>query len=168
MSKHFEPTVGASDEWYTPKYVFDALGETFDLDVAAPADPTHVHTPASTFIHTDSLSVPWFGFVWMNPPFGGRNGLVPWLEKWVSHGAGIALTPDRSSAGWWQYAAHEATSLLQVGHKVKFVRPDGTRGDKPTNGTTLFAIGDRADAALARAARKGLGWHSLVRKEEVA
>jgi hypothetical protein len=27
---------GESDEWYTPKYIFDALGLRFDLDVAAP------------------------------------------------------------------------------------------------------------------------------------
>lgn len=160
MNRHFEPTVGASDEWYTPRYIFDALGTTFDLDVAAPADLSHVTTPASTFIHANSLDVPWFGFVWMNPPFGGRNGLLPWLQKWAEHGNGIALTPDRSSAQWWQYAAHESTSLLQVVGKVKFVRPDGSVGDKPTNGTTLFAIGHQADAALERAASNGLGWWS--------
>lgn len=34
---------GKSDEWYTPKYVFDALGVVFDLDVAHPRD--HTHTP---------------------------------------------------------------------------------------------------------------------------
>lgn len=27
---------GKSDEWYTPKYIFDALNTWFDLDVAAP------------------------------------------------------------------------------------------------------------------------------------
>ena len=30
--------VGKSDEWYTPKYIFDALGVIFDLDVARPAN----------------------------------------------------------------------------------------------------------------------------------
>ena len=160
MSRHFEPSVGASDEWYTPRYIFDALGCTFDLDVAAPIDLTHVHTPAANFIHADSLSADWFGFVWMNPPFGGRNGLLPWLEKWAAHGNGIALTPDRSSAQWWQDVAHDSTSLMQVAGKVKFIRPDGSTGDKPTNGTTLFAIGPEADAALERASTAGLGWWS--------
>lgn len=28
-----------SDAWYTPPWVFEGLGVTFDLDVAAPADP---------------------------------------------------------------------------------------------------------------------------------
>jgi len=31
---HWE-AAGKSSEWYTPKYIFDALGCTFDLDVAA-------------------------------------------------------------------------------------------------------------------------------------
>ena len=30
---HWEAT-GKSDEWYTPKYIFDALGAEFDLDPA--------------------------------------------------------------------------------------------------------------------------------------
>jgi hypothetical protein len=38
----------------------------------------------------------------MNPPFGGRNGLAPWLDKFFANGNGIALTPDRTSAPWWQ------------------------------------------------------------------
>ncbi len=32
---HWEAS-GESNEWYTPKYIFDALGTRFDLDVAAP------------------------------------------------------------------------------------------------------------------------------------
>jgi hypothetical protein len=39
---------GESDEWYTPRYIFDALGERFDLCVAAPVDgPRHVPASAS-------------------------------------------------------------------------------------------------------------------------
>lgn len=35
MAAH-ELSVGTSDEYYTPRYVFDALGVWFDLDVAHP------------------------------------------------------------------------------------------------------------------------------------
>ncbi len=31
----WEPTAGASDEWYTPEYVFDALDCMFDMDGAS-------------------------------------------------------------------------------------------------------------------------------------
>src|SRR5690554_3391996 len=94
---------GASDEWYTPAYIFDAMGARFDLDVAHPNGRT-THVPAGRFYWSASLDLDWSGFVWMNPPFGGRNGIVPWLEKFIIHGNGVALTPDRTSAEWWQYA----------------------------------------------------------------
>jgi hypothetical protein len=47
----------------------------------------------------------------MNPPFGPRNGIVPWLEKFFAHGNGIALVPDRTSAPWWQRFAPKAAVI---------------------------------------------------------
>lgn len=146
-----------SDEWYTPKYIFDALGCVFDLDVAAPADRQHCHVPANAFISESSLSAPWNGFIWMNPPFGGRNGLVPWLQRFIGHGNGIALTPDRISAPWWQQTAKRSHAVLFVAGKPRFIRPDGTPGIQPSHGITLFAMGDRALDALTRAQSNHLG-----------
>lgn len=34
--------LGKSYEWYTPKYIFDALSLVFDLDVASPEQETFV------------------------------------------------------------------------------------------------------------------------------
>lgn len=150
-------TAGASDEWYTPRYVFDALDETFDMDVAAPADMRHISTPAKAFLRSDSLALDWHGFVWMNPPFGGRNGIKPWLDKFFEHGNGIALTPDRTSAPWWQEAARKASGVLFVSPKIRFIRPDGSEGRSPGNGTSLFAAGVRARKALVVAEGAGLG-----------
>ena len=146
---------GASDEWYTPHYIFEALGETFDLDVAAPPEgPRWV--PAQRFLSAHSLATPWAGFVWMNAPFGGRNGLFPWLEKFAFHGNGVALVPDRPSAPWFQFFAPMMRAVLFVSPRVKFERPDGSVGKSPGNGAALFAAGDRARTALIRARK--LGW----------
>ena len=87
----------------------------------------------------------------MNPPFGGRNGLVPWLDRFFQHGHGIALTPDRTGAPWWQDATAKADALLLTRGKVKFERPDGTIGKSPGCGVTLWAAGPRAVAALRHA-----------------
>lgn len=149
-------SLGKSDEWFTPKYIFDALGEAFDLDVAAPVSKP-LHVPTNEWLCESGLTYDWRGFVWMNPPFGGRNGLVPWLDKFFEHGNGIALTPDRTSAPWWQSANARASATLFIAGKVKFIRPDGTEGGSPSNGTTLFAAGRRGAAALMRAADAGLG-----------
>lgn len=146
---------GQSDEWYTPKYIFDALGCRFDMDVAAPmCGPRHV--PTLRWLWNDSLNCDWDGFVWMNPPYGARNGLGAWLDRFMDHGNGIALVPDRTSAPWFQAYAPMATSLLFVGRKIKFERPDGSLGKSPGCGSALLGVGEQADTALSRAADIGL------------
>jgi hypothetical protein len=146
---------GATDEWYTPPEVFAALGCRFDLDVAAPRlGPLHV--PTDQWIHEGSLSANWRGFIWGNFPFGGRNGLQPWLEKFFAHGNGIALTPDRTSAPWFRYAWARA-DVVMFTRKLKFIRPDGSRGKSPGCGTALWASGEQAKRALVRAETVGFG-----------
>lgn len=144
---------GESDEWYTPAYIFEAIGERFDWDVAAPVGgPRYV--PANGWIHTGSLEAEWSGFIWMNPPFGHQKEKRQWLEKFFRHGNGIALLPDRTSAPWWQEFAPLADAICFVAPKIKFEKPDGSIGESPGTGTCLIACGKRAASALKRC---GLG-----------
>lgn len=156
---------GVTNEWYTPKAVFDALGCMFDMDVAAPmcipsyiGDRLRCTTPSGgrRWLWKDSLETEWSGFVWMNPPFGGRNCIAPWLNKFFDHGNGVALVPDRTSAPWFWDAWRKADAVLFT-RKVRFLRPDGTEGKSPSCGTALMAAGDRGVAALWRAANVGFG-----------
>lgn len=147
---------GKSDDWYTPKFVFDALVAKFDLDVAGDANAPAYCVPAPVALSGAGLEQRWTGFVWMNPPFGGRNGISPWLDKFIAHGNGIALTPDRTSAPWFQQTVTRMDAVLFT-PKIKFLRPDGTPGGSPSNGTALMAIGPQGGAALLRAAANGLG-----------
>jgi hypothetical protein len=147
--------LGLSNNWNTPPAVFEALGERFDLDVSAPIDGP-LHVPTSRWFSSHALEQDWFGFVWMNPPFGGRNGLYPWLEKFFAHGNGIALTPDRTSAPWFQDNAAKADKILFC-RKQRFLDDAGNEGGSPAFGTALWASGDRAVAALSRAAAAGFG-----------
>lgn len=148
--------IDKSDDWYTPAYVFDALGCIFDLDVSAPVEgPRYV--PASRWFWERGLEQEWFGFVWMNPPFGHQSTKKAWLEKFIAHGNGIALLPDRTSAPWWQWAAPQMDALLFVSPKIKFERPDGSIGEQPGSGTVLMARGEKAVLALHKAELAGLG-----------
>lgn len=156
MALH-EQCVGKTDEWYTPPHVFDALGCEFTLDVASPGRTVTPWIPAGHFITADSLKKQWLGYVWMNPPFGGRNAISPWLDKFFAHGSGIALTPDRTSAPWWQHFAPQADAILFVAPKIKFIGADGAPGKSPAQGTCLMAAGTDAVAALGRAETSGLG-----------
>lgn len=137
---------GKSDEWYTPKYIFDALAVRFDLDVASLCRPTHV--PCDDLMFSDSLNAKWFGFIFMNPPFGGRNG--------------VALVPDRTSAPWFKWAAIQSDAILFVSPKIRFERPDGSLGKSPSTGTALIAKGQRGVNALVSARGAGLGWFCRV------
>lgn len=146
---------GQSNEWHTPKAVFDALDCVFDLDVSAPPDGP-LHVPCEAWISEGSLEKPWRGFVWMNPPFGGRNSLEPWLGKFFAHGDGIALTPDRTSAPWFRGAWADSDAVLFAG-KTPFLLSNGKTAGSPAFGTTLWAKGRRATAVLRRANAGGFG-----------
>ncbi|EAP89155.1 hypothetical protein OA2633_00140 [Oceanicaulis sp. HTCC2633] len=159
MSEH-ERCVGQSDEWYTPPDLFDALGERFDLDVASPGlDRCFVPADRALLKSDNGLTAPWDGFVWMNPPFGGRNGQLPWLRRFFQHGHGhgLALVAARTSSSWFHEVAPLADAVFFPRGKTKFLRPDGSIGKSPGSGVVLFSAGARASAALKRADRVGYG-----------
>jgi hypothetical protein len=145
------------DEWYTPPRVFNAMGCSFDIDVASPGKSVTPWIPAVRYFMACSLETEWRGFVWMNPPFGARNGLVPWLEKFVRHANGVCLVPDRTSAPWWQLYAPRMDLVLFVSPKLKFIGVGGRPGSSPAQGTCLMSIGSKGNSALNRAASCGIG-----------
>jgi len=149
--------LGKSDEYYTPEYIFRALKCEFDMDAASPVDRRFCCVPAKDFITKDSLVSLWQGFIWLNPPFEGRNDKKKWLDKMNKHRNGIVLTPDRSSTDWWQDAALECDLLMQIRGKIKFVNDKGEICKQPANGTTLFGYGPKARMALINAQKSKLG-----------
>ncbi len=88
-----------TDERFTPAWVFDALGEVFDLDPASPVEH-ETHVPAATLYTRvdDGLAQPWRGFVWLNPPF---SNATPWADRFIEHADGLWLGPVANS-GWFQ------------------------------------------------------------------
>ena len=154
MAEHKLAVPIEASEWYTPKPIFDALGLTYDLDPAHPGrDNRHCVVPAKR-IYTkadDGLRQPWHGLVFMNPPFGGRRGQVPWLRKFFAHGSGIALVTALTSADWFhEVVVPNAELICFPAGKTKFVKPDGSVGKEPGTGVVLIAAGRVACAALWR------------------
>jgi hypothetical protein len=150
MAEH-EPCLGASDDWYTPPAIFDALGLTFDLDPCSPGPEHWVPARRVYTIADDGLAQPWYGVVFMNPPFGGRNGHVPWLIRFLDHGNGIAIVRAYTSSAWFHdHVAPRAETILFPRGKTMFSRPDGTIGRAPGHGVVLIGMGDTARQALLR------------------
>jgi hypothetical protein len=106
-----------SDDYWTPKWVFDALGLQFDLDVACPPDGPP-HTPAKAWYtqETNGLTSPWWGRVWMNPPFSKAN---PWVKKFIEHRNGIALTVVGKSA-WCDTLWDTADAIVLLPRSMAF------------------------------------------------
>ena len=119
-----EPCIGETSEWFTPPQIFTALRLTFDLD---PCSPGPAHWVPAKQIYTradDGLKQDWGdALVFMNPPFGGRNGHVPWLRKFFAHGNGIAIVRAYTSSAWWHAEMPKAQMILFP--KGKTVPPGG-------------------------------------------
>ena len=100
----------SSDDHYTPKWVFDTLGLTFEIDVASPPEGIPWIPARRRFtMADDGLAQPWNGLVWMNPPY---SNATPWVNRFIEHGNGIALLPICKS--WWIESlwSHPDTSCL--------------------------------------------------------
>lgn len=161
MAEH-EPSIGQSDDWYTPPHIFTALGLTFDLDPCSPG-PGHWVPARNIFTkENDGLAEPWRGMVFVNPPFGGRHGHVPWLVKFLDHGNGVAIVRAYTSSDWWHEHMPRAETILFPAGKTKFIRPDGSVGKSPGHGVVLVGMGERACTALARSGL-GMVWDRTAR-----
>lgn len=152
------PDVAATtDEWYTPRWIFDAAGLTFDLDVCAPVAPEFRTCPARRFLTVleDGLTATWEGLVWMNPPYSNP---APWVDRFTAHSSGLALVPA-SNSHWRGRLVRSADgmALLSVNNKERpasssrywtgFGRPDGSQVSYPT-ALILAARGKLAISAL--------------------
>lgn len=116
-----EQTETTSDDYYTPKWVFDLLGLHFDLDVASPpGGPPFV--PCDNFYTQadDGLAQDWHGRVWMNPPFSNPT---PWVKRFVEHGNGVGLVP--SSNGKWWLSLWQSDCAIVITSPIKFLCGDG-------------------------------------------
>ena len=134
-----------SDEWYTPKSIFDALGLEFDLDPCSPREGSVVPAKQVYALPFDGLTAPWFGLVWVNPPYSDPK---PWVSRWLEHANGLLLVVSAKSYWRRELWNHSETSLINI-HPPKFMKPDGKHMQIGFS-VDLWAIGDLSSQALIR------------------
>lgn len=116
--------IGKSQVHITPRFILDALGQ-FDLDPCAadtrPWDCAQVNWTEAQ----DGLSMPWFGRVWLNPPFH-RYHVGQWVTRMAEHDRGIALLHARTEAEWFRPIWERAAAILFLFGRLTFCRSDGS------------------------------------------
>ena len=151
----YEQTVGVNQEWLTPLPIVKALGP-FDLDPCAP-----VVRPWDTAAHhytiiDDGLKQPWFGRVWLNPPYD-RYHLEKWMRLMVEHCNGVTLIFARTETKIFQsYVFDMADSILFMKGRITFCdvtgRPGEWTGGAPS---ALIAYGNKNVEAIGDSGIEG-------------
>lgn len=146
-----------SVEWYTPAWVFEELGLSFDLDPSSPHD-MESEVPASTkyTIFDNGLAKPWHGRVWLNPPYGPETGL--WMRRMIDHAHGLALVFSRTDAVWCQEALKTADATLFLSGRIDFIPglENQHKESRSGAGSVMFAWGEDCAIALQRLAPRGV------------
>lgn len=142
-----------SDEWYTPKYIFDALGLDFFLDPCSPPNGVPwIPAVAWYSIEDDGLSRTWRGRVWLNPPYSQP---WVWVDKLRAHGDGIALIPADTANRGFQRNAPDADAVCFLKDRVTFVKVDNDNKTSARFPSALLAWGNDNARAIFQS---GLGW----------
>lgn len=129
-------------DWQTPPELFDKLTAEFgpfDLDPCG-HPLSYVSQHCGTYYAKDGLDKPWFGRVFVNPPYGRELG--KWVAKCYADAHRpdvvhvVALLPVRTDVRWWQnyvvtslhYSGYVGSTRLPIwevesgAHEVRFLK----------------------------------------------
>jgi hypothetical protein len=141
------------NKWYTPIEYIDAarrvMGE-INLDPASCAEADEI-VQADTYYteEIDGLKQPWFGNVWLNPPYG--QPLIVQFSERVSSAfdsgeisQAIVLVNNATDTKWFHRLLDSASLLCLHLGRVTFWHPRGSSA--PLQGQVLLYFGNQGDA----------------------
>ena len=145
-----------SVEWYTPKWIFDDMGITFDMDPCSPLNhETFVPAEKKLTIHDNGLTSKWIGKVFLNPPYGTQT--ARWMGRYLEHGNGIALVFSRTDSVWFQKCFQRSDAILFFAGRIDFIPGHENKHKKSHSGaaSAMFALGEECIEAVKRLRDKG-------------
>lgn len=136
-----------NDEWLTPPELLYSLDD-FDLDPCSCTEPRPWMTAAAHIARPDDgLAVPWWGRVWLNPPYGGPNIVGPWMRRMVDHGTGMALIFARTETELFHETVwRAATGVRFLKGRLFFCYRDGTQAKSNAGAPSCLVAYGEADA----------------------
>jgi hypothetical protein len=127
-----------TDEWLTPPELISSLGE-FDLDPCSPINRPWDTAKHHYTIQDNGLQKPWFGRVWLNPPYGRE--VHRWLNLMANHSNGISIIFARTeTAFFFNHVWEKADSILFMKGRPHFYTAEGKRA-KANSGAPCCFVG---------------------------
>lgn len=156
-----------NNEWYTPAEYIEAakqvLGE-IDLDPASsPAANQVVQAKYFLTIEDDGLEHPWYGRVWMNPPYAA-DLIQKFIDKFAGHvrngdiEEGIVLVNNATETAWFHQLIEVANAVVFPRGRIRYWQPEGTAG-APLQGQAILYTGSKPLAFLDTF--RDFGWGAI-------
>jgi ParB family chromosome partitioning protein len=136
-----------NNEWYTPQYIIDVARKTMggiDLDPAS-SEIANRTVQATTFYTKEvkGLIQPWFGNVWLNPPYSkdliGKFAMAI-KDRRMEYDQAIILVNNATETLWYQDMASVASAICYVEKRIKFLDINGKPGS-PLQGQVILYVG---------------------------
>jgi hypothetical protein len=173
MAIHYS---SATPEWYTPRHIVDRVLEFFDeIDLDPCSNSRTAPNVPARQVYTqsdDGLAQPWFGRVYINPPYG--DGIGHWTKKardeyeasreWADEPedeaphveAIVLLLPSRTDTEWFGHLQNYAVCFIRG--RLKFV---GAEHPAPFPSMLVY-LGTEVDRFAQIMAPLGRTWTAMA------
>jgi len=133
--------MSGSTDWRTPPGLFafaqTLVGRAFELDAAS--TPENALCPRKL---EDGLTDPWDAVAFCNPPYD-RGSIGKWTRR--AHGQvasgvcplAVLLVLVDTSTKWFHRAVEQASGVVLLEGRVRYLHPDGTQAKTPSFGSGL-------------------------------
>ncbi len=153
--RHQLINASGNNEWYTPRPFLDAAHELMggiDLDPAS-NERANLTVRAQRYytINDDGTALPWFGRVWLNPPYGreeGESNQSLWTDRLIreyqSGSVSEALILVNAVTGNHWFRPLKQFPICFPDSRIRFYNEHGELG-QPTHSNALVYLGPNVD-----------------------
>jgi len=140
------------NEWYTPFNIIDSARTVMgniDLDPASSESANNIVKAIKYYtIEDNGLEQPWFGNIWLNPPYSQplvkyfANAVVSKINEYNQI---MILVNNATETDWFQKMFLISDAVCFIKGRVKFIDKDGKSMGAPLQGQSILYIGVNID-----------------------